>query len=170
MTLYCIILRGQAHCAAQQDLGFCEHLPVGKRQPEAVELVDVFGVLHFGEAIEEMLYLVLPFTVSTLYQLAQFMVDGPDPASFERIKMQIRAREIYALDSVRSLAERYGDALTSGLTLDDVRAWPDVLQAVTPEDVMRVAGEVLDMRASVTGWLMPETAPETGVETTEEGL
>ncbi|MCB1328415.1 MAG: insulinase family protein [Maritimibacter sp.] len=103
-------------------------------------------------------------------QLATFMADGPDPAAFERIKMQIRAREIYALDDVGDLAERYGDALTSGLTLDDVKSWPDVLQAVTPEDVMQVAGDVLDMRASVTGWLMPEAAPDTGAETTEEGL
>ena len=92
-------------------------------------------------------------------QLTKFIAEGPDPDAFERIKMQIRAREIYALDDVGDLAERYGDALTSGLTLDDVKAWPDVLQAVTPEDVMRVAAEVLDMRASVTGWLMPEPKP-----------
>ena len=107
-------------------------------------------------------------------QLATFMKDGPDVEAFDRIKMQIRAREIFALDDVGDLAERYGRALTSGLTIEDVRAWPDVLQAVTPDDVMRVAQEVLDMRASVTGWLMPETGPEsgpeTGPETGEEGL
>lgn len=89
-------------------------------------------------------------------EVAKFMEDGPDLEAFERIKMQIRAREIYALDDIGDLAERYGSALTSGLTLADVEAWPEVLQAVTPEDVMRVAAEVLDKRASVTGWLMPE--------------
>jgi len=93
-------------------------------------------------------------------QLAKFMQDGPDPDAFERIRMQIRAREIYALDDVNGLAERYGAALTSGLAIEDVKAWPEVLQAVTPEDVMRAAQAVLDPRASVTGWLMPETGEE----------
>jgi zinc protease len=94
-------------------------------------------------------------------QIAEFMETGPDPEAFERIKMQIRARETFALDDVGDLAERYGRALTSGLTVEDVTAWPEVLQAVTPEDVMRVAAEVLDMRASVTGWLMPESGETT---------
>ena len=90
-------------------------------------------------------------------QLAKFMADGPDPEAFARIKMQIRADQIYGLDDVGDLADRYGRALTSGLTIADVQDWPEVLQAVTPEDVMRVVGEVLDPRASVTGWLEPET-------------
>ena len=89
-------------------------------------------------------------------QLATFMDEGPDLEAFDRLKMQIRAREIYALDDVSDLAERYGRALTSGLSIADVTAWPEVLQAVTPEDVMRAAEEVLRPRASVTGWLMPE--------------
>ncbi len=89
-------------------------------------------------------------------ELAAFLEEGPDPEAFDRIKMQIRASEIYALDDVQGLAQRYGEALTSGLSLDDVRDWPDVLQSVTPDDVMRMAAEVLDTRASVTGWLMPE--------------
>ena len=72
-------------------------------------------------------------------ELEDFLAEGPDMQAFERIKMQIRAREIYALDDVSDLAERYGRALTAGLTLADVDAWPKLLQAVTPDDVMRVA-------------------------------
>ncbi|MGR3578242.1 MAG: insulinase family protein, partial [Sagittula sp.] len=48
-----------------------------------------------------------------------------------------------------------GDALTSGLTIEDVQAWPDVLQAVTGEDVIAAAKEVFDPQKSVTGYLMP---------------
>jgi len=88
--------------------------------------------------------------------LADFLETGPDPDRFERIKMQIRASEIYATDDVGDLANRYGRALTSGLTIADVQEWPDVLQAVTPEDVMAAAARVLDRRAAVTGWLMPD--------------
>jgi zinc protease len=89
-------------------------------------------------------------------ELARFMDSGIDPAQFERIRMQIRASEIYALDDVGDLADRYGRALTSGLNVADVQAWPEVLQAVTPEDVMAAAAEVLDKRRSVTGWLVTE--------------
>jgi zinc protease len=86
--------------------------------------------------------------------IAAFLETGPDLAAFERIKTQLRAAEIYALDSAERRARRYGEALTSGLTLTDVEEWPAVLQAVTPEDVMAVASETLDRRRSVTTWLL----------------
>lgn len=88
--------------------------------------------------------------------LAQFMIDGVDPEQLERIKLQIRADQIYARDDVDRIANRYGRALTSGLTIEDVKAWPDILQAVTEEDIMQAARDVFDMQASVTGWLMRE--------------
>ncbi|MEJ1993373.1 MAG: insulinase family protein, partial [Maritimibacter sp.] len=91
-------------------------------------------------------------------QLAKFLQDGPDPEAFARIKAQIHASEIYALDNVQRLAQRYGGALSSGLTVEDVQAWPDVLQAVTPEDVMQAARDVLVPSASVTGYLEPTAA------------
>lgn len=89
--------------------------------------------------------------------IANFMRDGIDMNQFERIKMQIRASEIYALDDVGDLADRYGRALTSGLTIADVEAWPQVLQDVTPQDVMAAASLVLNRDHAVTGWLMQET-------------
>jgi zinc protease len=89
--------------------------------------------------------------------LLEFMETGVDEEHLERIKMQIRASQIYARDDVNALANRYGRALTQGLTVEDVQAWPDILQAVTPQDIMAAATEVLDRRNSVTGYL---TAPE----------
>jgi zinc protease len=35
-----------------------------------------------------------------------------------------------------------------------VEAWPGILQAVTEDDVVAVAREVLDRRRAVTGWAM----------------
>lgn len=90
--------------------------------------------------------------------VTEFMAEGVDPAALERIKMQMRAAQIYADDNIDGLARRYGAALTSGLTLEDVAAWPDVVQAVTAEDVMAAAKSVLDTRRSVTGWVMPSEA------------
>ncbi|WP_186312332.1 M16 family metallopeptidase [Cereibacter sediminicola] len=86
--------------------------------------------------------------------VARFLEEGPDPEDFARIKIQLGAQDIYSRDNVDGLARRYGAALTTGLTVEDVKAWPDVLQAVTPEDVMAAAREVFDRRRAVTGWLM----------------
>jgi len=108
---------------------------------------------------------VVPAPGTTLQQaeaaletaLAEFMVEGVDAEHMERIKMQARASQIYARDDVGDLAQRYGRALTQGLSVSDVQAWPDVLQAVTEEDVMQAARQVFVREYSVTGWLK---APE----------
>ncbi len=93
--------------------------------------------------------------------IARFLEDGPDPQEIERIRGRVRASEIYRLDDVASRAHRVGEALTSGLTLADVEAWPDVLAAVTVADVRAAAADVLGSGAFVTGWLLP-TAPAPG--------
>jgi len=85
--------------------------------------------------------------------LAQFLVDGVDSESLERIKYQLRASQIYERDNVDGIARRYGAALSVGLTVEDVQAWPDILQAVTEDDIMDAARLVLNRNSSVTGWL-----------------
>ncbi|WP_104019866.1 M16 family metallopeptidase [Roseovarius nitratireducens] len=89
--------------------------------------------------------------------LTGFLETGPDPEHLERIKSQLRAQEIYERDDVTALAQRYGRALTQGLTVADVQAWPDILQEITDEEIMDAARNVLDRERSVTGYLM---APE----------
>lgn len=85
--------------------------------------------------------------------VAEFMASGVDPEQLSRIKRQIEASRIYARDNVERLANRYGRALTSGLTLEDIHAWPGVLAAVTEDDILAAAREVFDEKASVTSWL-----------------
>jgi len=87
--------------------------------------------------------------------LAQFMKDGVDPEELERLKTQLRAGLIYAEDNIEGLARQYGAEMAVGLSLKDIEDWPDILQAVTAEDVMNAAKEVFDRRHAVTGWLMP---------------
>ena len=83
--------------------------------------------------------------------VAEFLEEGVDAEELARIKMQIRASEIYALDNVSAIANRYGSALTSGLTVEDVEAWTAILDAVTEENILAAAAEVFDKRRSVTG-------------------
>ncbi len=93
--------------------------------------------------------------------VADFMAKGPDPAAFERIKTQIRASEIYAKDDIQGLANTYGEELSIGLGLTDIKDWPAILDAVTIEDVKAAATLVLNRDAAVTGWLtLPTGASE----------
>ena len=86
--------------------------------------------------------------------VANFMKDGVDPDQLARLKKQLRAQQIYARDNVDGIAQRYGSAMTTGLTVEDVQAWPDILQAVTVEDIMAAAKKVIVPETSVTGWLV----------------
>ncbi|MEM7073994.1 MAG: pitrilysin family protein [Pseudomonadota bacterium] len=87
--------------------------------------------------------------------IAEFLETGVDADQLERIKMQIRASEIYIRDDTSALANRYGRALSIGLTVEDVQAWPDILANVSQDDVMAAAKDVfLDNRNSVTGYVL----------------
>ena len=85
--------------------------------------------------------------------IAEFLASDIDPTRLESIRTQLRAGQIYARDNVEGLANRYGAALTQGLTVQDVQDWPAVLEAVTAEDIKAVAAEVLDTKRSVTMWV-----------------
>ncbi|WP_171240368.1 pitrilysin family protein [Ruegeria sp. HKCCA5491] len=86
--------------------------------------------------------------------VADFIAEGVNQEDLDRIKMQLRASQTYARDNVDGIGNRYGRALTSGLTVEDVQAWPDILQAVTGDEIIAAAREVLQPESSVTGWLM----------------
>ena len=85
--------------------------------------------------------------------IAEFMETGVDPVQLDRIKFQLRAAQVYELDSSNSLANRYGAALTSGLTIDDVLEWPRILQSIRAEEIIAAAEDVFDRDNAVTGFL-----------------
>jgi zinc protease len=78
----------------------------------------------------------------------------------ERVKTQLIAEAIYAQDNQATLARWYGAALTSGLSIDDIRNWPDRIRAVTAEQVRDAAQKWLDKKRSVTGYLIKDTTPK----------
>ncbi len=122
------------------------------------------GVFYSGQSLDQTTFdvIVVPAQGVTLQEaeaamdkaLADFIEQGVDPEQLARIKMQLRASQIYARDNVDGIANRYGRALTTGLTIQDVQDWPDVLQAVTGEQIVAAARDVLRLETSVTGWLM----------------
>ena len=102
--------------------------------------------------------------------IAGFLEEGIDEEALKRIRMQIRAQDIYERDDVASMGRMYGRALTTGLTIQDVQDWPQILQDVTPEEIMAAAREVLDRSHAVTGWLMPDPAPEPATADADEEM
>jgi zinc protease len=78
----------------------------------------------------------------------------------ERVKTQLIAEAIYAQDNQATLARWYGGALTTGLSVEDIRSWPDRIRAVTAEQVRAAAIKWLDKKRSATGYLIKDTAPK----------
>ena len=78
----------------------------------------------------------------------------------ERVKTQLIAEAIYAQDNQATLARWYGGALTTGLSIDDIRNWPDRIRAVTAAEVRDAAQKWLDKKRSVTGYLVKDAKPK----------
>ena len=78
----------------------------------------------------------------------------------ERVKTQLIAEAIYAQDNQATLARWYGGALTTGLSIEDIRSWPDRIRAVTAEQVRAAAQQWLDKKRSVTGYLVKDATPK----------
>jgi zinc protease len=103
------------------------------------------------------------------FAAAEAAVDGviadmkQNPASaesLERAKTQLIAQAIYAQDNQATLAQWYGAALTVGLSVEDIRSWPDRVRAVTAAQVREAAQKWLDKKRSVTGYLIKDTTPK----------
>jgi zinc protease len=78
----------------------------------------------------------------------------------DRVKTQLIAEAIYAQDNQATMARWYGGALATGLSIEDIRSWPDRIRAVTGEQVRAVAQKWLDKKRSVTGYLIKDTMPK----------
>ena len=63
-------------------------------------------------------------------------------------------------DNQATLARWYGAAVTVGLSVDDIRNWPDRIRAVTAAQVRDAAQKWLSRTQSVTGYLIKDTTPK----------
>ena len=63
--------------------------------------------------------------------IAEVVATASSEADFRRAKTRLVADAVYAQDSQASLARWYGAALATGLSIDDVAAWPARIEAVT---------------------------------------
>jgi zinc protease len=110
--------------------------------------IGVYGVAAEGVPLES----VEKAMDRVLHDLRE---NGVTQAELERAKSQFIAEFVYESDSQQTLARRYGAGLALGLTVAQIDAWPAAIAKVTIADVKRVASKYLDVRASVTGTLIP---------------
>jgi zinc protease len=92
--------------------------------------------------------------------IADMSQNPPRAEDLERVKTQLIAEAVYAQDNQATMARWYGGALTSGLSIEDIRSWPDRIRAVTAEQVRDAAQKWLDKKRSVTGYLIKDSAPK----------
>lgn len=92
--------------------------------------------------------------------IADIAANGVTAAELDRAKNAYVAEYIYENDNQASLARRYGWGLALGRSIADIEGWPDAIRKVTLDDVKKAATN-LDMRRSVTGWLVPQEAADT---------
>ena len=81
-----------------------------------------------------------------------------DESELRRAKTRLVADAIYAQDSQSSLARMYGSALATGSTVEDVKSWPDLIEAVDAASVQKAAETWLNPHRMVTGYLLKDEA------------
>jgi zinc protease len=87
-------------------------------------------------------------------EIARLVADGVTEAEVASAKRRLIASTVYAQDSATSLASALGMALASGETVEEAQNWPAAIDAVTVEEVNAAARKYLDIRRSVTGYLV----------------
>jgi zinc protease len=91
--------------------------------------------------------------------VADFLAQGPDREGVARAKAML-ADALADRGARLDVARSWGMALATGLSVEDIVAWPDAIAAVEPQDVARAAAAVLRSEASVMGRLLPAAPTE----------
>ncbi len=94
--------------------------------------------------------------------IAEIANGGVTEAELKRAKNSLTAEYVYGLDSQSTMARRYGWAAVVGQSVSDVDTWPEEISKVSAEQVKDAAQRFLDLRRSVTGYLIPEAASPAG--------
>ena len=106
----------------------------------------LYAVPHEGVSLE-----ALDTEIDAI--IARVTAGGVEEAQLRRAKTRLVADLVYAQDSQASLARIYGATLSTGGSIADVRDWPMKIEAVTNDDLKRVAAKYLVRKTAVLGHL-----------------
>lgn len=90
-------------------------------------------------------------------QITDLLANGVTKDEVETAKKRLSTSAIYDRDSLQSPAMQFGQALASGLALNDVEYWPSAIDSVTKDQVNTALKAVFNGTSKpVTGILLPE--------------
>jgi zinc protease len=89
-------------------------------------------------------------------ELEKLAKQGIDAKDVESAKKRLTREAIFARDSLVAPGYVFGEALTTGHTVDDVEAWPDRIAAVTPEQVNAALRDLAANSHAIDGLLLPD--------------
>jgi zinc protease len=90
--------------------------------------------------------------------IAELLANGVTQDEVDFAKLRLQSAAAKARDSLEGPGMVIGQALTTGMTLEDVETALDRMNAVTVERVNAAARAVLRAEQSATGLLLPEIA------------
>ena len=96
-------------------------------------------------------------------EIANLRESGVTDKELADAKQQLIDSAVFARDSLSGPAMTIGYGITTGSSLDDIENWPEMIKAITKENVQSVAQKYLDpdapwLRPAVTGYLYPKKA------------
>jgi len=123
------------------------------------------GGYYWGQALDDSRFFLygMPAENVSLEELdtamdeviAAMLNSGIDAQDLARAKTRLVADAIYSQDNQTEMARWYGMSLTTGMSVTDIQAWPERIEALTAQDILNAAAKWLDRRRSVTGFLLP---------------
>jgi len=88
-------------------------------------------------------------------EIAAIIKHGVSAAELETARKRYMKDFVFSQDSPAGLAQLYGAALTTGMTVADIQSWPERLKAVKPADIKAVAARYLAPGGGVVSRLLP---------------
>jgi zinc protease len=95
------------------------------------------------------------FEAALAKELERLLKDGVTDAEVAAATARIEASTAYSLDGIGAAGRVFASAISVGIPVAEVEAWPDRIKAVTAADVIAAARAVLTP-PSVTTWLKPK--------------
>jgi zinc protease len=88
--------------------------------------------------------------------IAETLRTGVTAEELERARTGLLADAVYVRDDIGAAPRVLGAALASGLTVEQVEAWPELVEEATLEQANEAGRAVFDLRHSVTSVLLPK--------------
>lgn len=129
------------------------------------------GASYGGDALDDGTFSVYgsPQNGKTLAEVEQavraeierIIRDGVSETELDQARNRYLKAVIFARDSQAGMARIYGSSLSIGQSIEDIQNWPEIIKAVTVEQIKDVATRYLVEDQSVTSYLLPpDTEPE----------